>query len=948
MIDIVLGSLLGGAAAVAARLRDVFQQGEAIEAVAGLAYLRVLDVRHDDVPPAARPAHVLAAGDPAAAVADAVAALQASDAHHADGSLLQALRLPDKAAALGGPAVVELLDALTLDAQADAALAAVEDALSAAMTGPGRFRGGDYYTAPRVVDLAVRLLDPAPGQEVYDPTCGTGGLLLGALDHATADGGEAPRLVGQDLNPTAVALSRVRCHLRGAPAEIAFGDVLQVPATGDGHTLRTFDYVVSNPPRGARLDQGALSGDPYGRFPASADHGPHGADAAFLAHAVASLGPAGRAVVTTSPALLQSSRHAPLRRQLLDDDLVEAVVSLPAAFFQHKATNAPPLLVLNRAKPPALAGRTVFVEAETGVVPDHALVDRVVAAATSAKPQRGLSAVVPTAEVAARDADLSPSAYVPLVEVERFMGGRGRRVALAEVAQVLPGQPVPGDRDDEAEPVVKARDVRDRAVALDELDRVAVTGDRDGLVACRPGDVVLPRVAARAAAAVPDDLEGALADQSVVVLRPRPPDPSVTGYLVELFNADLGRALLKTASTWSGPAPRLRPERLAALEVPVPEDAVLALLADVRQAERGLDAQTRRVRGLRDRLFSLDDPDRFDDEVRRLRAEAEVLSRGLGETDSAAYRVRNFYPFPLAYRYRELDGIADVRARYKALLNVAENTLAFLGSLGLALAAAAHALDVKTLDQARALWQGGMTIGDWQTLAYNTAKTLRTHGERTGPAASDYSGVWFKGRGTKTSDFYRTVERVVGLRNDEHHDRGPVTETDYDRDGTALRDALDDLFEGLGWTVAYPLRLVERVDAQWDGGLLAETLRYTGDHPGLQRETVPVPAPLVRGHLYVETGDEAPLSLYPFITVQSCPACKRRETYYVDYWNGPDNRTDLKSFERSGSDHQLAGSAAEARRVSADLATWFARATAETPGGGSASEDPPPAAASPK
>ena len=934
MLDLAIGALLGkGAFALFDRLRNLLRDGQTVELVAGLAYLRVLAAEHDDLPPLALPAAVRSARDPVAALAAAVEALGAAAAFRADADLMQALHLPAHAERLGAEALGEMMDALALSADAETALAAVEDALSAAMTGPGRFRGGDYYTAPRVVELVSRLLRPTPGSRVYDPTCGTASLLVGAFHYATQDGGAAPLLFGQDLNPTAVALSRVRAHLLGASADVALGDVLRAPVHTDGDRLETFDFVVGNPPRGVRLNGDDFAADPYNRFPDGVG-AERTADAAFLAHAVASLAPGGRAVLTTTPQLLQATSFSAVRRWLLAEDVLEAVVSLPADFFQHAGTAAPPLLVLNRNKPADLAGCVVFVEAETGVVPDHVLVDRVVATAGQASAQRGLSAVVQTADILARSADLSPSAYVPLVETEQFMGGGGRRVSLSGLADVIGGRAVKSSGEG-PQPVIRGRDVRGRLLSLASLDRVDIETDHEDAVSCRTGDVVLPVVSARpAAATVPIELDGALADVSVLIVRPSPPDAALTGYLVDLFNSDLGQTLLKSVSSWLRSDRQIHRSALSALEIPLPDDAVLALLAHVRDTEDALRERGERAREVRERLFSLDDPGRFDDAVRQLRSDADILARSLGETESLTYRVRNFYPFPLAYRYRELDSLSDVRERHKALLDVAENTLAFLGSLGLALALDAGALSTDDTARFRALWQGGLTIGNWEMLARGTAKAIRVHQRPVSPLAEDFAAVWFEGRGKKQSDFSKTVELVVGLRNAAHHGGGPVSSADYEQACTDLNNALDVAFEGLSWTIAYPLRLVQSVESRWRSPVMdAETLRYTGDHPALQRETIPTPSLLVSGHLYVETGTDALLSLYPLLSVHACPACKRRETYYVDYWNGTGEKTKLKSFERSGGDHQLATrvtnapEAPAASMVAADMGEWFAPST---------------------
>lgn len=932
MNPVLLSALLGGAAtALVHTLLQSFREGEAIEAVVGLAYLHLLAVRHDRLPPEAQPARVQQAEDPATAVAEAVAALEASGEFQSDGQLLRALGLPEKAAALKAATLRGLIDAVALDGASDDHLARVEETLSASMTGPGRAPDGEYFTPPRAVELVARLLDAPPGSRVYDPTCGTASLLLGVAGRAAASGGEPPHLFGQDLNPTAVALSRVRCHLRGLPAEIALGDVLSAPAHAADGQLAQFPYVVGNPPRGVRLDRGGLESDPYGRFGDGLVRGPN-ADAAFLLHALASLAPGGRAVVTVGPGVLQASWAKDLRQRLVEEDLVEAVVALPVSFFRGLAV-PPAVLVLSRAKPEERRGRITMVEAEVGDTGDAAFVDRVAEAAGRHHHRPGLSAVPTAAQVATNGYDLSPVGYVALIEVERFMGGRGRRVPLSDLAEVVPTRQVQMSEDGD-DLVVKARDLRDRVLDPDTLDRVAVEGDPSVFTRLQSGDVVLQEVGLRPrAAVVPSGAAGAIAHKTVIVLRPTAGSPAAAQYLADLVNSDLGQTLLKFASSWMGPHRRIQASRLSDLAVPVPDDTVLAFLTDVRDAEADLAARVASARALRDQLFTLDDPERFDAQVRHLRADAEVLSRGLAEIDTPAYRVRNFYPFPVAFRYRELDGIVGVRARYDAVFEVAEKTVAFVACLGLALANREGALNDDERTYAAELWRSNMTAGKWQDLAYRMAKALRKHeqslgaGDAPSPAASDYAAMWFRGKGTKTSAVYDATKRFIEPRNAKAHHRGPVTDSDYERIADDYTRVLDVIVEGLGWTVSYPLRLVVRSDPRWSpSGAPATydvlTSLYTGDHPGLRQEVIETTVPLVPGHLYLDVGDGTPLSLYPLVTAHECPACKRRETYVADYWNGQ-GEARLLSYERNGEDHLLPVGSDASCQIADDLGKWF-------------------------
>jgi hypothetical protein len=232
------------------------------------------------------------------------------------------------------------------------------------------------------------------------------------------------------------------------------------------------------------------------------------------------------------------------------------------------------------------------------------------------------------------------------------------------------------------------------------------------------------------------------------------------------------------------------------------------------------------------------------------------------------------------------------------------------------------------------LWRSGASLDDWRDLAFQSAKAIRQHGTKhvLPSVATDYSAMWFQGRSHRASDLYEvTLKRTVQIRNDAHHERGPSTPPEYERENEELRSLLDVVFGALEWTVNYPLRCITRTQLRWEDDVhVADTVLFTGDHPALRREQVPVPQPLHERHLYIEASETEWISLYPLITVQYCPSCKRSETYYVDRWEGINASTVLKSFERG---HVLAykhrgGESAEARLVSQHLGAWFQRVAA--------------------
>ncbi len=212
---------------------------------------------------------------------------------------------------------------------------------------------GEFYTPREVAVVMARILDPQPGQTIYDPCCGSGGLLIKCHLRLLEKKGEkkngrlklptsvAPlKVFGQEINGSTFAMARMNAFIHDMEAEIALGDTMHRPAftEGDG-SLRPFHLVTANPMWNQKFDVKTYENDPFDRFkrgvPPSSS-----ADWGWVQHMVASLNTAGRmAVVLDTGAVSRgsgntgSNRERDVRKQFVEDDLVEAVLLLPETFF---------------------------------------------------------------------------------------------------------------------------------------------------------------------------------------------------------------------------------------------------------------------------------------------------------------------------------------------------------------------------------------------------------------------------------------------------------------------------------------------------------------------------------------------------------------------------------------------------------------------------------------
>jgi type I restriction enzyme M protein len=228
-------------------------------------------------------------------------------------------------------------------------------------------KGGEFYTPSEVVELLVTLLKPQPGMRIYDPTVGSGGMLVQTRNYLERHG-ENPSnlsLFGQEMNLNTWAICKMNMFLHGVySADIRKGDTLGNPQHTQGGELMTFDRVIANPPFSLKKwGKDEADADPYGRFPYGTPPKDSG-DLAFVQHMIASLNAEGMAgVVMPHGVLFRGSSEKAIRQGMLEDDLLEAVIGLPAGLFYGTGIPAC-LLIINKNKPAERKGKVLFINSE--------------------------------------------------------------------------------------------------------------------------------------------------------------------------------------------------------------------------------------------------------------------------------------------------------------------------------------------------------------------------------------------------------------------------------------------------------------------------------------------------------------------------------------------------------------------------------------------------------
>ncbi len=230
-------------------------------------------------------------------------------------------------------------------------------------------KAGEFYTPRSVVRLMVEMLDPKEGETIYDPACGTGGMLLAALQHVHEMHGDTKRLwgklYGQEKNLTTSAIARMNLFLHGIEDfQIVRGDTLRNPAFFEADRLATFDCVIANPPFSLeKWGEDVWLNDPFGRNFAGMPPSSSG-DYAWVQHMVKSMADVtGRmAVVLPQGALFRKGVEGEIRRKLLELDLLEAVIGLAPNLFYGTGLAAC-ILVLRKRKPVDRKGKVMIADA---------------------------------------------------------------------------------------------------------------------------------------------------------------------------------------------------------------------------------------------------------------------------------------------------------------------------------------------------------------------------------------------------------------------------------------------------------------------------------------------------------------------------------------------------------------------------------------------------------
>jgi len=280
----------------------------------------------------------------------------------------------------------------------------------------------EFYTNRTVVKLMTMIMDPQPGESVYDPTCGSGGLLLNCALHLKDEGKEyrTLKLYGQEINLLTSAIARMNMFMHGIEEfDIVRGDTLASPGLLEKDELKKFNVILANPPYSIKSwDQKSFENDPYGRNIWGTP--PQGcADYAFQQHIQKSLDlDNGRSISLWPHGILFRDSEADMRRKMIEEDLVECVIGLGPNLFYNSPMEAC-LLITKTNKEKKKRDKILFINAVKEVKQESNMgyleqnhIDKIFAAYKNFTSNDSFAVLVDTKDVSAKNFNMAINLYI--------------------------------------------------------------------------------------------------------------------------------------------------------------------------------------------------------------------------------------------------------------------------------------------------------------------------------------------------------------------------------------------------------------------------------------------------------------------------------------------------------------------------------------------------------
>lgn len=424
--------------------------------------------------------------------------------------------------------------------------------------------GSDIKDPESIKNMIPRILNIDKG-EVYDGTCGHCNLLLESNKIA---GSENIKLYGQEANLRAWMLGQINLRMHGYENfDIEFGDTLKDPKFKDGLTLKTFDYITMNIPFGMKiLGYEEIQDDLYGRY----KHGippKSSTDYAFIQHGVSSLKDTGKAaIVVPMGALFREAMERKIRTNLVNDDLIEGIISLPSLFTNTSVSVA--IIILNKNKSEESKQKIFFIKADNlgekerriTVLSDKE-VNKIVDVYLDKKEEENFSKLVDIKEIQEHNYNLNISRYIVDYTIETEDGILNIDIAKFEkdtpttmfknIAKFERGMNLPKSVDEskKTHKAITLADIQDGELILDKLTNIELNDvKRIEKYTVNKGDILLScRGNAIKVAVIEDIPENIIVSNNFIKITP---NYNVNPYFIKAyFESPVGQYYIESIQT---------------------------------------------------------------------------------------------------------------------------------------------------------------------------------------------------------------------------------------------------------------------------------------------------------------------------------------------------------------------------------------------------------------
>lgn len=772
----------------------------------------------------------------------------------------------------------------------------------------------ELTTPEDISDLMVKLVDINTKDKVFDPAMGTAGFLKAIIRAKIKD----VSFTGIEINSIAYFISTMFSLLKSVPVNLLQGSAFYY---SNDSSVNNFDVVLSNPPVSRVTSDEARYH--YQKQLSSSFYSTE-MSLNFIEFSLNKLKSGGRAafLVNMKP-LFAMGEVQQIRRHWIDYGLLKYVISLPSNLLEHTGLKCAILIFEKRNNEVTESEKTVkLIKAEDCFI-DVKRSKRIITSDSATEILRRVRKVndgILAKEIGYSELSENNYVLVPDQYLNQQIGAVNLSLSkiwrpLGDLALVLQGGRF-SKLPDGDEPIIQGRDLRVEKLDIDEMDKKDLSEYSKPINRSRAYDILLQRIGDKPAAycVLPAEEDLAIAD-TVFIIRSSEPDPDLMEFIAQFINSIEGRRRINEANHYAVVQTQSI-RSIKEIEVPVPESNVISLVKEMNEIEKALRDEYLKAAQLRKSIFGGFDEADLETNFNKVRFTSHALESALSQKDDVNYKIRNMYPFPIAFAYRNIYVEREYAAIYDRQMKYGEHLLSFLASIGISLVVGNKNEITESTDDLFSLIKNtlptGFSPGHWWELLQRSCSLLRTIDGSS--LASEFSSILYKGRGKKESDFAALAKKeLIEKLNDFKHGRGPINSHEFkvevDKQSNILRALLDDL----EFLTQCDMILIDDINTNWvtgDPEFKASLLK--GDHPAFESISFTSDKALSKDKLYIRYANKF-ICLYPLLSFQYNPNTKKQEIFSLDKM--AKNRVKVKSFD--------SGTTSENKNFDIDFNYWL-------------------------